>query len=85
MRAAVDRILTDHGALGVLVNNAGYALRGPVETTPLGDARARFFHETNVFGHSPADPGSSCRRACGPQSWGHEIVFLSSIYERSPF
>jgi NAD(P)-dependent dehydrogenase (short-subunit alcohol dehydrogenase family) len=48
MQMAVDRVLTDHGALGVLVNNAGYALQGPVETTPLREARAQF--ETNVFG-----------------------------------
>jgi NAD(P)-dependent dehydrogenase (short-subunit alcohol dehydrogenase family) len=48
MQTAVDRVLTEHGAVGVLVNNAGYALQGPVETTPLPDARAQF--ETNVFG-----------------------------------
>lgn len=32
MQTAVDRVLTDHGVVGVLVNNAGYALQGPVET-----------------------------------------------------
>ncbi len=48
MRAAVDRVVADHGAVGVLVNNAGYALQGPVETTSLDDVRTQF--ETNVFG-----------------------------------
>jgi NAD(P)-dependent dehydrogenase (short-subunit alcohol dehydrogenase family) len=48
MRAAVDRVVAEHGAVGVLVNNAGYALQGPIETTPLDEVRAQF--ETNVFG-----------------------------------
>jgi len=48
MVAAVDRVVTDHGAVGVLVNNAGYSLQGTVERTPMGDVRREF--ETNLFG-----------------------------------
>jgi NAD(P)-dependent dehydrogenase (short-subunit alcohol dehydrogenase family) len=48
MVAAVARVAADHGAVGVLVNNAGYALQGTVEETPLDEVRAQF--ETNVFG-----------------------------------
>jgi NAD(P)-dependent dehydrogenase (short-subunit alcohol dehydrogenase family) len=48
MQAAVDRVSNDHGGVGVLVSNAGYALQGPVETTPMSQVRAQF--ETNFFG-----------------------------------
>ena len=37
-----------HGAVGVLINNAGYSQSGAVETVPLDAARKQF--ETNVFG-----------------------------------
>jgi NAD(P)-dependent dehydrogenase (short-subunit alcohol dehydrogenase family) len=80
MQAAVDRVLTDHGALGVLVNNAGYALQGPVETTPLREARAQF--ETNVFGMvrltQLALPGMR------GQGWGR-VVNVSSMGGRFTF
>lgn len=48
MVAAVRRVEADHGSVGALVNNAGYAVQGPVEETPLEDLRAMF--ETNVHG-----------------------------------
>lgn len=47
-RAAVHRIEREHGALGGLVNNAGYGQQGPLEETPLDAIRTQF--ETNVFG-----------------------------------
>ena len=41
--------MTDaEGAVGVLINNAGYSQSGAVETVPLEAVRAQF--ETNVFG-----------------------------------
>jgi NAD(P)-dependent dehydrogenase (short-subunit alcohol dehydrogenase family) len=48
MRAAVDVIEHAEGAVGVLINNAGYSQSGAMETVPLDAARRQF--ETNVFG-----------------------------------
>jgi NAD(P)-dependent dehydrogenase (short-subunit alcohol dehydrogenase family) len=48
MVAAVSLVEAEHGHVEVLVNNAGYALQGPVEETSLDAVRAQF--ETNVFG-----------------------------------
>jgi NAD(P)-dependent dehydrogenase (short-subunit alcohol dehydrogenase family) len=48
MRAAVQHIEAEHGAVDVLVNNAGYSQSGAVEAVSLERARAQF--ETNVFG-----------------------------------
>ena len=48
MSAAVDTVVAEHGSVGVLVNNAGYALQGSIEEASLADVRAQF--EANVFG-----------------------------------
>ncbi len=48
VRAGIAAIIAEHGRLDVVVNAAGYGLSGPVETTPLGDARDQF--ETNFWG-----------------------------------
>jgi NAD(P)-dependent dehydrogenase (short-subunit alcohol dehydrogenase family) len=48
MRAAVEAVEREHGAVGVLVNNAGFSRSGAVETVPIAGARVQF--ETNVFG-----------------------------------
>jgi NAD(P)-dependent dehydrogenase (short-subunit alcohol dehydrogenase family) len=48
MKAAVDRVEADHGAVSVLVNNAGYSQSGTIEEVPIDDVRRQF--ETNVFG-----------------------------------
>lgn len=48
MRAAVQAVEDEHGAVGTLINNAGYSQPGPVETVPVEQARAQY--ETNVFG-----------------------------------
>jgi NAD(P)-dependent dehydrogenase (short-subunit alcohol dehydrogenase family) len=48
MRAAVEEVEREEGAVGALVNNAGYSQSGAVETVPLDDVRRQF--ETNVFG-----------------------------------
>ena len=48
MAAAVGAIEAAHGAVGVLVNNAGYSQSGAIEAVPLARVRAQF--ETNVFG-----------------------------------
>jgi NAD(P)-dependent dehydrogenase (short-subunit alcohol dehydrogenase family) len=48
MRAAVRTVEEREGAVGVLVNNAGYGLEGAFEETPMEAVRVQF--ETNVFG-----------------------------------
>jgi len=74
MLEAVRSIEAIEGAVGVLVNNAGYSQSGAIETVPLERVRAQF--ETNVFGLVRLTqlvlPGM--RR----QRWGR-IVNLSSM------
>ena len=74
MRAAVEEVERREGAVGVLVNNAGYSQSGAVEGVPMEKVRRQF--ETNVFGLvrmcQLALPGM--RR----QRWGR-IVNLSSM------
>ena len=48
LRLAVAQVEAEHHYVSLLVNNAGYALQGPVEDTPIDAVRAQF--ETNVFG-----------------------------------
>ncbi len=48
MRAAVAQVEREQGAVGVLINNAGYSQSGPVEQVEMEAVRRQF--ETNVFG-----------------------------------
>jgi len=48
MRSAVAAVEEAEGAVGVVVNNAGYSQSGAVEEVPIDRVRAQF--ETNVFG-----------------------------------
>ena len=48
IRGAVIGMVGFFGAVGILVNNAGYGQYGPLEEISLGALRAQF--ETNVFG-----------------------------------
>ena len=48
MSAGVDRVVAEQGAVGALVNNAGYSHSGALETLAMDDVRRQF--ETNVFG-----------------------------------
>ena len=48
MSAAVETVVAEEGAVGALVNNAGYSQSGAIETVALDDVRRQF--ETNVFG-----------------------------------
>jgi NAD(P)-dependent dehydrogenase (short-subunit alcohol dehydrogenase family) len=74
MRAAVQRIEAEHGAVGVLVNNAGYGSEGPVEEVPMDEVRRQF--ETNVFGLLRLT--QLALPAMRAQRWGR-IVNLSSM------
>jgi NAD(P)-dependent dehydrogenase (short-subunit alcohol dehydrogenase family) len=48
MRSAVEEVERVEGAVGVLINNAGYSQSGAVEEVPMEKVRRQF--ETNVFG-----------------------------------
>jgi len=48
MQEAVGTVVDEQGAVGALVNNAGYSQSGAVEEVPMADVRRQF--ETNVFG-----------------------------------
>jgi NAD(P)-dependent dehydrogenase (short-subunit alcohol dehydrogenase family) len=48
MQAAVAHVEQAEGAVGVLINNAGYSQSGAIETVPMEAMRRQF--ETNVFG-----------------------------------
>jgi NADP-dependent 3-hydroxy acid dehydrogenase YdfG len=80
MRAAVAEIEGEHGAVGVLVNNAGYSQSGPIEQVDLDLVRRQF--ETNVFGLvSLTQMVLDGMRA---QRWG-KIVNISSMGGRLTF
>src|SRR5213083_1227713 len=80
MSAAVRAVEEAEGAVGVLVNNAGYSQSGAVESVPIDRVRRQF--ETNVFGLvrmcQLVLPGM--RR----QGWG-KIVNISSMGGRLVF
>jgi NAD(P)-dependent dehydrogenase (short-subunit alcohol dehydrogenase family) len=80
MRAAVDAVTEAEGAVGVLVNNAGYSQSGALETLPMEQVRRQF--ETNVFGLlrmcQLALPGMRAQR------WG-KIVNVGSMGGRLTF
>lgn len=75
MVAVVDRITEEHGAVGVLINNAAYSLNGTIGETPLDQVRRQF--DTNVFGLSRMTqlvlPGMREQRS-------GRIVMMSSIF-----
>ncbi len=48
MRGAVEEVERAEGAVGVLINNAGYSQSGAIEAVPMEKVRRQF--ETNVFG-----------------------------------
>jgi NADP-dependent 3-hydroxy acid dehydrogenase YdfG len=80
MQAAVRAVEEAEGAIGVLINNAGYSQSGAVEQVPTDQVRRQF--ETNVFG---------LLRMCQlvlpgmrGQGWG-KIVNISSMGGRLVF
>ena len=76
---AVCRVEAEQGAVGVLVNNAGYGLTGAIEALPLDAVRSQF--ETNLSGPlrlaQLALPGMRRRRS-------GRIVNVSSVGGRIP-
>jgi short-subunit dehydrogenase len=80
MREAVQTVERAEGAVGVLINNAGYSQSGAIETVPLEAVRRQF--ETNVFGLARLTqmvlPGMRAQR------WG-KIVNVGSMGGRLTF
>jgi NAD(P)-dependent dehydrogenase (short-subunit alcohol dehydrogenase family) len=48
VKGAIEKIANEQGTVNVLVNNAGYALVGPLEELSIQEFKEQF--ETNVFG-----------------------------------
>lgn len=48
IESVVNQVLQEQGKVDVLINNAGYAVYGPVEESPIDTARRQF--EVNIFG-----------------------------------
>src|SRR4051794_27304891 len=80
MQKAVAAVEAAEGAVGVLINNAGYGQEGAVEDIPIDDVRRQF--ETNVFGLLRLTqlvlPGMRA------QGWGR-VVNVSSVGGRMTF
>lgn len=74
MQAAVDHVVAAEGAVGVLVNNAGYSQSGALETLPMESVRRQF--ETNVMGLLRMC--QLCLPGMREQGWGR-IVNMSSM------
>jgi NAD(P)-dependent dehydrogenase (short-subunit alcohol dehydrogenase family) len=80
MGAAVSEVEAAEGAVGVLVNNAGYSQSGAVESVKPEDVRAQF--ETNVFGLVrmcqlvlPAMRGQGWGKIVNVSSMGGKLTF----------
>ena len=80
MQAAVAAVEGAEGAVGVLVNNAGYSQSGAIEEVGLDQVRRQF--ETNVFGLVrmcqlvlPAMRNQGCGRIVNVSSMGGRLTF----------
>jgi NAD(P)-dependent dehydrogenase (short-subunit alcohol dehydrogenase family) len=80
MQRAVAQIEAEHGAVGVLVNNAGFSQSGAMEVVPMDDVRRQF--ETNVFG--PVRLSQLVLPAMRAQGWGR-VVNIGSMGGRLTF
>jgi NAD(P)-dependent dehydrogenase (short-subunit alcohol dehydrogenase family) len=85
MEAAVSAVESEFGAVGALVNNAGYGEYGTIEETDLGRVRREF--ETNVFGLArmtqlvlPAMRTAGRGRIVNVGSMGGRLVFPAGGY-----
>jgi short-subunit dehydrogenase len=91
MKAAVATIEAERGAVGALVNNAGYGAYGTIEETDLDGVRAQF--ETNVFGLArmtqlvlPGMRAAGNGRIINVGSFGGRLVFpVGGYYHASKY
>ena len=74
MKAATDQVIEAEGAVGVLINNAGYSQSGAIESIELDSIRRQF--ETNVFGLIRMS--QLCLPGMREQGWGR-IVNIGSM------
>ena len=76
--AAIDRVLSEAGRIDVLINNAGFGISGPVETTEISAMQRQF--DVCLFGSmrvlKPALP--SLRKTKGA------VLFTSSVAAVTP-
>lgn len=80
IRSAVVVVEAEEGAVGVLVNNAGFSQSGPVETVPIEAVRRQF--DTNVFG--PTLLTQLVLPGMRAQGWG-KVVTIGSMGGRLTF
>ena len=77
-RAAIDRVLSEAGRIDVLINNAGFGISGPVETTEISAMQRQF--DVCLFGSmrvlKPALP--ALRQSKGT------VLFTSSVAAVTP-
>jgi short-subunit dehydrogenase len=85
MSAAVEAVEREHGAVGALVNNAGYGEYGTIEQSDLDAVRREF--ETNVFGLArmtqlvlPGMRAAGRGRIVNVGSMGGRLVFPAGGY-----
>jgi NADP-dependent 3-hydroxy acid dehydrogenase YdfG len=91
MSEAVRTVEAEQGAVGVLVNNAGYSQSGAIESVPLDEVRRQF--ETNVFGLIrmcqlvlPAMRAQRSGRIVNISSMGGTLVFPGGgVYHATKF
>ena len=74
MRDAVAHVEQREGAVGVLINNAGYGSEGPTEEVSMDEVRLQF--ETNVFGLLRLT--QLCAPGMRRQGWG-KVVNVGSV------
>src|SRR5690348_13452845 len=74
VRSAVDAVRTQHGRLDAVVLAAGCGLAGPVEMTPIADAKAQV--ETNFWG---VVRGVQAALPVMREQGGGRIVIFSSL------
>jgi len=80
MAAAVSTVTEAEGAVGVLINNAGYSQSGAVESIELDSIRRQF--ETNVFGLIRMS--QLCLPGMRDQGWGR-VVNIGSMGGKMTF
>ncbi len=91
MSAAVETIEAEHGAVGALVNNAGFGAYGTIEEADLDAVRLQF--ETNVFGLArmtqlvlPGMRAAGYGRIVNVGSFGGRLVFpVGGYYHASKY